>query len=138
MWWRGGGAAGVRRGADSRVCLSTLVRLAPCDPPFPRAQFFDSLSDQVKPLILGLTATDPAERLGAAEAMQREWLATGLALSAPTPDAEDAMLSPERQACAAAAAEWRSERDAAERQQEGEEAGRSRSQTPPPIASTEE
>ena len=61
---------------------------------FPK-QFFDSLSDQVKPLILGLTATDPAERLGAAEAMQREWLATGLALSAPKPDADDAMLSPE-------------------------------------------
>ena len=104
---------------------------------FPK-QFFDSLSDQVKPLILGLTATDPAERLGAAEAMQREWLATGLALSAPKPDADDAMLSPERQASAAAAAEMRREREAAERQQEGAEAGGSRSQTPPPMASTEE
>ena len=69
--------------------------------------------------------------------MQREWLATGLALSAPKPDADDAMLSPERQASAAAAAEMRREREAAERQQEGAEAGGSRSQTSPPMASTE-
>mgnify|MGYP001993823383 FL=1 len=100
-------------------------------------QVFASLSDQVKPLILGLTATEPAERLGAAEAMKQEWLATGLALSAPKPDADEALLSPERQATAAAAAEWRSERDAAERQEGGESADGSRSPSPP-MASTEE
>ena len=44
--------------------------------------------------------------------MQLEWLATGLALSAPKPDAQ---LLPDRQATAEAAAEWREARDAAER-----------------------
>jgi serine/threonine protein kinase len=112
-------------------------RLAPAPPPAPPTQVFASLSEHVKPLILGLTATEPAERLGAAEAMTQEWLATGLALSAPEPDADDALLSPERQATAAAAAEWRSERDAAERQEGGESGDGSRSPSPP-IGSTEE
>ena len=113
--------------------LETGTGHPPCSP----TQVFASLSDQVKPLILGLTATEPAERLGAAEAMKQEWLATGLALSAPKPDADEALLSPERQATAAAAAEWRSERDAAERQEGGESADGSRSPSPP-MASTEE
>ena len=69
--------------------------------------------------------------------MKQEWLATGLALSAPKPDADEALLSPERQATAAAAPEWRSERDAVERQEGGESADGSCSPSPP-MVSTEE